>query len=604
MKLKNILQGLALSVLLAGCYSLDRSPEGVLSTVKPFQSTGEMRNYIDQFYETGLKQQGLTVGGGSFIAGSDTYSDNLSSNSMHTRLAGELSLGHATSLAYYRQIRDLNFFLGNLDNTPEKGSASYNQYVGEAYYFRAWYYFQMLVDYGPLTWLEVPLDPNLEEMRLPRDSRLVVVDKILADLDKAITLLQEQSNSASMRVHRDVARAFKSEVALFEATWERYHRADKTPFYDATISDDKIRNYLEQAVAAAEAIVARKVWSVYSTGKPEEDYRKIFQTTNLGNNPEVLWYKAYDGDKIGNNVNRYLNQGGGGIGVTASLVDDYLTRAGRPFLSPEKLEAKKVFGRELDPALRDPRLAQTVCRPGQQLRPDDSAPYYVVPPLVGSSAYNQNVTGYSLLKYVQIDYTGNLDAEFKGATPAIQYRYADVLLNYAEALAELGGAQYEAKIKELINPLRERVGMPGIDFDREYNTESDYPFRALDKYIQAIRRERRVEQAIEGRRFRDLMRWAAADEVLVGKRAMGVLFTGSDLAGHAKYGTSLKYDQASGNNLYLSGKPGDTYRYVLPINPADYPNGWQFRVDRDYLLPIHVNMISLTAGAWTQNPNW
>ena len=69
------------------------------------------------------------------------------------------------------------------------------------------------------------------------------------------------------------------------------------------------------------------------------------------------------------------------------------------------LKRKKVFGNELQPTLRDPRLSQTVCMPGQQLRPDDKAPYYVVPPLIGTSSYNQNMTGYSLLKHVQIDYT-------------------------------------------------------------------------------------------------------------------------------------------------------------------------------------------------------
>lgn len=127
-------------------------------------------------------------------------------------------------------------------------------------------------------------------------------------------------------------------------------------------------------------------------------------------------------------------------------MDDYLTIDGKPFVGDERIEAKKVFGNELQPTLRDPRLSQTVCMPGQQLRPDDKAPYYVVPPLIGTSSYNQNMTGYSLLKHVQIDYTGSLDAEFKGATPAIQFRYADILLNYAEALAELDGVGMRRKL--------------------------------------------------------------------------------------------------------------------------------------------------------------
>lgn len=135
--------------------------------------------------------------------------------------------------------------------------------------------------------------------------------------------------------------------------------------------------------------------------------------------------------------------------------------------------------------------------PGQQLRPDDKAPYYVVPPLIGTSSYNQNMTGYSLLKHVQIDYTGSLDAEFKGATPAIQFRYADILLNYAEALAELDGVGNAQKIIDALQPLRDRVGMPPVDFDREYNQEADYGFRNLDKYIQAVRRERQLKKPVK-----------------------------------------------------------------------------------------------------------
>ena len=462
----------------------------------------------------------------------------------------------------------------------------------------------MFVDYGPLTWISEPLDPNEEAMQLARDSRTVVADSILADLDKAIMYLKEQNNSASMRVHRDVARALKSEVALFEGTWEKYHKAKGDKFFDPSVTDEKIKSYFTQAAAAAKEVMDRGVWKIYTTGNTTNDYRVVFQTTDLSNNPEVLWFKMYDGDQVGNNVNRYLNQGGGGVGVTSSLVDDYLTIDGKPFVGTQRIEAKKVFGNELLPTVRDPRLVQTICAPGQQLRPDDTAPYYQVPPLIGSSAYNQNMTGYSLLKHVQIDYTGSLDAEFKGATPAIQFRYADILLNYAEALAELDGATNSQNIIVALQPLRDRVGMPAVDFDREYNQESDYPFRHLNKYIQAVRRERRIEKACEGRRLEDILRWAAAEELIVGQWPKGALFVGSNLQEHPEYDGKLVYDQSSGNNLFLTGKPGDALRYVVPSNPAGYEQGWRFNVGRDYLLPIQPRMLSLTGGKWEQNPGW
>lgn len=604
MKKKNILLGVALMLGLASCYDLDKLPEGVLSTAVPFTSTGEMTNYLDQFYQTGVRSQGFDAGGGGYIAGYDTHSDNMASGSVSSFLSGERSLSSASKLTNYTYIRNVNFMLCNLGNTSEKGTAAYNQCVGEAYYFRAWYYYQLFSSYGQLTWVNTPLDPSMEVMQLPRANRTVIADSILADLDKAVMYLNTQNTAATMRVHKDAARALKSEVALFEATWEKYHKAKNDKFFDPTVTDEKIRSYLTQAVAAAKEVMDRGVWKIYTTGHKLNDYRQMFQTTDLSSNPEVLWFKQYDGDQIGNNTNRYLNQGGGSVGVTASLVDDYLTIDGKPFTGTQVVEAKKVFGAELQPTLRDPRLAQTVCMPGQQLRPDDKAPYYVVPPLIGTSSYNQNMTGYSLLKHVQIDYTGSLDAEFKGATPAIQYRYADVLLNYAEALAELDGAVNAQKIIEALQPLRDRVGMPAVDFDREYNTDADYPFRNLNKYIQVVRRERRIEKACEGRRLEDIYRWAAADELIVGKWPKGALFVGSNLENHPNYGGKLVYDKPSGNNLYLTGKPGDALRYIVPTNPAGYTDGWKFKVDRDYLSPIQTRMFELTGYQWEQNPGW
>lgn len=580
-------------VLLAGCVDLNKVPEGVLSTADPFKTTGEIQNYVNQFYESGLRTQGLDVGGGQYICGYDTYSDNMSSNSVVTRIDGALSIGNASALTAYNYIRNVNFLICNLDNCNDKQSAEYKQLVGEAYYFRAWYYYSLLLNYGPVSIVEKPLNPDMKEMEpyFKRNSRTEVADFIIKDLKTAIENLKEQSNSASMRIHKDVARAFLSDIALFEGTWEKYHKGTK--FADPSCTDAKIKEYLQTAADAAKAVMDRNVWQIHNTGNPLNDYRVLFATTDLGNNKEVLWYKKYDGDVVGNNVNRYLNTGGGGIGVTSSLVDDYLTIDGKPFIGADKLNAKKVYGEELKPTVRDPRLAQTVAMPGQILRPDQ--PAFTLPPLVGSgAAYGQNVTGYSLLKHNQIDYTGNLDAEYKGATPAIQFRYADVLLNYAEALAELDGAGNAQKIISAIQPLRDRVGMPAMDFDREYNTDSSYPFKGLDKYIQAVRRERRVEKACEGLRFRDILRWAAADKLLKGWWPQGALFTGSNLES-ADFGSPL----VPGQNIFL-----DENGYILPINPAGHANGLGFKVDRDYLLPIQERMITLTEGGWEQNPGW
>lgn len=600
MKLRNILTILALSAAATACFNLDKDPEGVLSTNNPFRSTGEIQNYVNQFYETGLRTQDFSMGGGGHIAGSDTYSDNMAASAPVARINGALSIGNAQSLGGYTRIRNVNFLLNNKDNCDKTGD--YNQLIGEAYYFRAWYYYQLLKDYGGVAIVTEPLDPNLEAMQVSQDSRTAVADFILSDLDEAIRLLEEKNNAASMRIHRDVARALKSEVALFEGTWEKYHKAKNDAFYDKNVSEAKIREYLQKAADAAKEVMDRGVWAIHNTGKPNDDYRVVFQTTNLDNNKEVLWYKRYDGDQVGNNVDRYLNKGGGGVGVTSSLVNDYLTIDGKPFSKAEREAAQTVYGRELQPELRDPRLAQTVAMPGQVLRPD--MPEGMPAPPLFAEGHHHSTTGFSILKHVQIDYTGNLEAEYKGATPAIQVRYADVLLNYAEALAEMDGPGNASMIIAAIQPLRDRAGMPAMDFDREYNSESDYPFKDLDKYVQAVRRERRVEQALEGRRFYDIVRWAAADVLLCNWTPQGALFTGSDLPTLRENYKELVYDQASGNNLFLTGSASDARRYIVPVPPGTMSGGYQFKLDRDYLLPFQQRLLTLTGNKWQQNPGW
>lgn len=596
------------SVLCLGttsCFDMNQEPQGEMSTVGAFTTVSEINMYLNMFYQgsvpvmgggtvnnTAIKTQSSSSTNG--IAFGDANSDNLYSNAIDTRLAGETSLSNAAELGDYKAIRNVNFLLQNITNCEDKGT-DYEQCLGEAYYFRAAYYYHLLVNYGGVTWVEDQLDPDSELMKRPRNTRTEIVDYILNDLKDAITYLKEQDNNATRRVHRDVARALKSEVALFAATWEKYHRAENDPFYDKTLTnpDAKIKEWLELAATAAKEVIDRNVWSIHSTGKPLTDYRDMFIDTDLSDNQEVLWWKEYNASAgIGHNVTYYACQGGGQIGVSASLVDDYLTIDGKPFTGNAKLEAKRTYGAELSPELRDPRLSQTVFMPGQQIQNDGTL--YAWPPL-DEPGYHQNTTGYSVLKYEEFNALSSsaYNEENRSQAPAIQVRYADILLNYAEALAELDGANNASEIQKALHPLRVRVNMPDVDFDREYNTDADYPFHNLDKYIQAVRRERRVEKALENCRLTDILRWAAADELIVGKTPTGALYTGSTLGEH------FEGIMTVGSNIWL--KDG----YIVSFNNTNYPNGWQFDVDRDYLLPIRQEMVGgLTGGLWEQNPGW
>jgi len=156
-------------------------------------------------------------------------------------------------------------------------------------------------------------------------------------------------------------------------------------------------------------------------------------------------------------------------------------------------------------------------------------------------------------------------------------RYAEVLLNYAEAKAELGTLS-QADIDVSINLLRNRVAMPAMDINNLVN-DPNWGFPGLTPQINEVRRERRVELAFEGLRLDDILRWAAADELIVGKRPKGV--------------------------LYLNGSPAvsvDENNYVDYFQGA-LGNGYGFNLGRDYLNAIPTKQLTLNENL-TQNPGW
>ncbi|MGJ7032704.1 RagB/SusD family nutrient uptake outer membrane protein [Niabella hirudinis] len=616
--MKNLNRAFVIALLFlttTGCLkNLDLSPQGQLTTANPLGSVPELQKYMNQFYEgTFDGQPGGLAGGG--IAYDDQNSDNQVVATPPALINGTRALSGAAALSEYTKLRGVNFVFENIGNC--KGTqADIDHYLGEAYFFRAYYYFSMLRKYGGVTWINKVLPPDNEVMKQPRATRTVIADSILADLDRAAALLKIQTNNATMRIHKDYALAFKSRVALFEGTWEKYHKAKGTPFFTTGISDAKITNYFEQARDAAKAVISAGRWSIFNTGQPLSDYQTMFITLDLTANKEVLFYKKYDitaTPPVGHSITRYLNMGGGSIGLSLSLVDDYLTRSGNIFTGTARADAQKTYGAELDPALRDPRLSQTVARPGARLRPLTAANIYMPPfsPIITQvtpAVSWANPSGYSMLKYVEIDGApSTIEGESKSQAPAIQMRYAEVLLNYAEALAELQGASAQQEITTVLQPLRTRAGMPAVDFQREYNTDPAYAFSGLSATMQVVRRERRIEFAAEGMRMYDIFRWAVADELLAGKRPLGPLFIGSNMVAAnvagGYYKGNLVYDKTSGNNLYLTGNPGDAIRYIDPYKNV-CPDGLGFKTDRDYLSPINQDQLSLTGGKWVQNPGW
>ena len=201
--MKHTITGWLLLTLLWGASAckddfLDRQPLDVLSTVGNLASTNELRLYMNQFY------QNLPSHPDALNNFYDSNSDNMLATNINTRLDGKLAVSNATRITEYNTIRGINYFLANYKNATGS-QTTINQYVGEARFFRAWFYFEMVKQYGDVTWVNQVLPLDQEVMQVPRDPRTMVVDSILADLTVAADLLPVQANSASLRIHRDVA---------------------------------------------------------------------------------------------------------------------------------------------------------------------------------------------------------------------------------------------------------------------------------------------------------------------------------------------------------------------------------------------------------------
>ena len=321
---------------------------------------------------------------------------------------------------------------------------------------------------------------------------------------------------------------------------------------------------------------------IYSlaTGNPNQVYHDLFNQINLSTNPEILLWRSYSaaqGDAFTNQLWNWPH----GSGYTQDMVRSYLCKDGLPIaLSPlykGENDIRDVISN------RDPRLVQSIMNPGDpiliNLKNDTTK--YSLPTLGGAQ---NNPTGYESQKFrrTQLDpSTGNPSGELA----YIIFRYAEALMIYAEARAELG-LLTQGDLDLTINKLRSRVGMPpmtlaSIPVDPNW---PDYGY-SLSNVLQEIRRERAAELMTEGFRLDDLMRWAA-HKLFAGKRPKG-----------AYYSAELK---AAFPNLVV-----DANNFLDPYKTAlSGPNGgWGFNPAKNYLMPIPTNELTLNT-ALKQNPGW
>ena len=487
----------------------------------------------------------------------------------------------------WEKLREMNFFLSRASQIEDESVRL--EYEGLTRFFRAYFYFEKVKRYGDVPWVDRPLGSDEEELYKGRDSRELVMEKVMEDVDFAIANLPEVQNV--YRVTRWTARALKSRIALFEGTFRKYHGLDG------------YEEFLQACVNASEPFLTGP-YSIYTSGSTP--YQDLF-TSQDAIETEIILARAYTSAISGmtHDVNGHLTGATmGRPGMTRNVVNMYLMRDGSRYTDQENY-ATKTFVEECKN--RDLRMAQTLRTPGykriggsKELAPDLS----------------RSTTGYQLIKYLTEE---KYDANKASTNDMPLFRLAEVLLNYAEAKAELGTLK-QADLDNTIRPLRVRAGLPDLDMEEANANPDPYLSSPETGYanvtgdnkgvILEIRRERTLETPMEGLRYWDIMRWKEGKRFE--KPIEGLYFPGTgeyDLDGNGSVDVCI-YDteKAPGNSadvLYL--KLGSDIVLSEGTSGNVLAHSTQQRIwneERDYLYPIPTDDRVLTQGAISQNPGW
>jgi hypothetical protein len=476
---------LACSLLFTACKKvLDQSPKATVTPDAVFSSEPGLSLYANSFYT-------IIPSAGDIMRG-DAMSDYAARTEIPDYLRPNVYNSNQSSGWDFGPLRNINYFLTH-NNNPSIAEAVRNNYNGIARLFRAWWYYQMVRKFGDVPWYSKPLDVN-DSVALykPRDPRKLVMDSVLADLDYAtanITVTDDQSRSL---ITKWVAWAMKSRICLYEGTFRKYH----TELNLQGTADD----WLTQAAEAAQRVMTSGKFSLNQAGGPTKSYRQLFISTAPVTNEDILIDVVDPNLAVFSDANWYWTSStyGNRLSFDRTFVNTYLNIDGTPFTSIPGHETM-TFPEETQN--RDDRLQQTIRTPGYTRINGGS----VIP---APPDFTYTFTGYMPIKY-SLD-----DTKYDQATVSINsvpvIRYAEMLLNYAEAKEELGTFT-DQDWANTIGALRARAGITGGLTTKPTTADpylqTNYFPNISDPTLLEIRRERSIELAWEGFRFDDLMRW-------------------------------------------------------------------------------------------------
>lgn len=550
------------ALVLTGCMDLD--PKDSMGDNLVWSKPDNFQLFANQFYGwtrdmgSGTDyQNGVSDG-----VHSDYRSDLICTNSVNTYSQGTNNIpekdGNFTSI--YKRIYYTNLLLKNAESYDNQAAIATP--MGEAYWFRAYLHFELVQIYGDAQILTEPLDIDNAQLYGERNSRGEVIDQCIADLQKAVELLPETASEEG-RLCKDAANAMLSRVALYEGTWQKFHNNNSA----------RATELLTIAKNAADEVIKAGHYSLFynsalvnsGINNVNQSYRYMFiledaaQCNPAGllkaaNTEYILSHRHRDTDKLSINITHGLLSNV--CYITRKMANMYLCSDGLPVTKSPLF--KGYTGATDEFQNRDARMDNTMLQHNEPYWNNDSKwrtswnDADVDNSLKGNARSN---SGYQNQKWgverEVADYYESMDY------PVI--RYAEVLLNYAEAVYELNENISDNDLDKSLNLVRRRINQNMPKLSNNFCATNGLNMR------EEIRRERTVELFLEGFRIDDLKRWKTA-ETEMPQDQLGVKITGTWF--EANWAAQARSLNSDGCIVMYNGRTWAQKNYLYPL-PQD-----------------------------------
>ncbi len=524
---KKILFVTLVAVIASSCKKLDLAPTNTFTELNFYTTSLNVNNALNNNYS------------GMYNSGMYFYNDAMSDNAY---AASGGSTGNVTAVAsgsynsqldkflndwnfHYSGINSCNLFLDNVDKNKTLDAATITRMKAEVRFIRAFHYFYLTTHWGdvPLITTVISADESKVQTRISKAALLSFITTELEACAAVLPSKNQYSSADNGRISNGAALALEARVLLYQG------------------------NRMADVVTICEKLMNNP--NTYGNYELVSDYNSLFSSTTVNkNNTETMLALQYQEGVTGRTWGDYydfapISAGArdNGMAPTQELVNDYIMLNGKPIT-----DATSGYNENTPYINRDPRLTATIVYDQYKfLNLDGSTQIIYIKPGTdpNSSRLNEyrpavqsvSSTGYYWRKYFD---PNHLPALVSGLNLHL-IRWAEILLDYAEAENSLG--QMNAIVwNKTIMLLRQRAGFTDAN-------ALNYPGNA--DMTNTIRRERRVELAMEGIRIEDINRWKLSETVLNGY-AHGAKFSGDLTVDNGYIRAQLRHFDPTKNYLW------------------------------------------------------